>query len=308
MAFGTFRRVKKWMAKVVVDEQNVLGEGTLWDAQGQKLWWVDIVGKRLFWYEPASGEHRSFDVPDPIGTVVIGSDSLPVVAQGCDVATFDPTDGALALLAKVEPTRPNYRLNDGKCDPWGRLWVGSIAEQGPEGSAGLYCVDARSALTEPTLTPLLSDVTISNGLVWANGGALFYYVDTPTQKVEAFDCDLATLSLRNRRVVFEFPLSMGSPDGMTMDAEGQLWVALFGGSAVARLDPVRGELTGWVEVAAKNVTSCAFGGPNLDTLYVSTARLATSPEELAGLPHAGALFSVEPGVRGCESTRMVKGS
>lgn len=300
--------MKHWSAQVVVDEQNVLGEGTLWDSEGEKLWWVDIYGKRLFWYSPVSGKHHAYDTPDVIGTVVIGPSSVPVIAQGCSVAAFEEERSVVVPLAMVESKGNGYRLNDGKCDPWGRLWVGSMVEQGPSGSAELYCVDARAVhgSAEPRVTSLLRGVTISNGLVWADDGRLFYYIDTPTQQVVAFDCDMEGPTIDNRRVVFEFPASMGSPDGMTMDSEGQLWVALFGGRAVVRLDPVSGELTGKVEVAAKNVTSCAFGGANLTTLYISTARLATSPEELALLPHAGALFSVELPVSGCVSTRMRK--
>jgi sugar lactone lactonase YvrE len=292
--------VKHWSAKVVVNEQNVLGEGTLWDADTQRLWWVDIYGKRVFSYDPISGQHHTFETPDVVGTLVIGEDGNPVIAQGCGVARLELSSSNVTALAQVETKGKGYRLNDGKCDPWGRLWVGSIVEEGPKGSATLFCVDGRQRVT-----PLLSDVTVSNGLVWANDGRLFYYIDTPTQQVVAFDCDLHTLTLSNRRVVFEFPETMGSPDGMTMDAEGQLWIALFSGRSVVRLDPARGQLTGKVEVAAKNVTSCAFGGVTLSTLYISTARLATNPEELAALPEAGALFAVELPVSGCRSVRYV---
>lgn len=297
--------MKHWSASVVVDEQNVLGEGTLWDAEGAKLWWVDIYGKRLFWYDPVTREHRAHETPDVIGTVVIGEDSSPVIAQGCGVGVFDVGASRVTNSTLVEPRGKGYRLNDGKCDPRGRLWVGTIVEDGPEGSAELYCVElGASASVKPRVTSLLSGVTISNGLVWANEGRTFYYIDTPTQQVFAFDCDLQSLRLSNRRAVFEFPSDMGSPDGMTVDAEGQLWIALFGGRGVVRLDPVRSELTGRVDVGAKNVTSCAFGGPHMNTLFISTARLATSDEELAGLPHAGALFAVELPVSGTASTRL----
>jgi sugar lactone lactonase YvrE len=303
--------VKHWTAEVVVDAQNELGEGTLWDAEQQKLWWVDIYGKRVFAYEPHSARHDAYDTADVVGTVVIGSDARPVVAQGCNVAVLDPLDNKLTPLANVESRGKGYRLNDGKCDPWGRLWVGSMVEHGPNGSAGLFCVDGRTLESKnrtPRVTELFRGVTISNGLVWDDDGRRFYYIDTPTQQVFAFDCDLATLSLSNRRVLHEFPPDMGSPDGMTIDAEGQLWIALFGGRSVVRLDPLRGELTGRVDVGAKNVTSCAFGGSNLSTLYISTARLATSPEELELLPHAGALFRVELPVSGRVATRFLNGS
>jgi sugar lactone lactonase YvrE len=292
--------VKEWTANVAVNEQNVLGEGTLWDEAQKRLWWVDIYGKRLFCYNPQNRTHVSFDLPEVAGTVVIRDDGRPLLAQGCGLSTFDPETRAHVRLADVERRgSATHRLNDGKCDPLGRLWVGSIVEQGEPGNASLFCVDARGRVVS-----LIDGVTISNGLVWTDGGRLFYYIDTPTQQVWAYDCNLSTLQLTNRRVVFEFPKEMGSPDGMTIDEEGQLWVALFGGRGVVRLDPERGELTGRVSVAAKNVTSCAFGGANRSTLYISTATLATTPEELQQFPTAGALFEVELPTRGLVSPRF----
>ena len=296
---GTVTAVKEWTAKVAVSEQNVLGEGTLWDEVEQRLWWVDIYGKRLFCYNPHDGSHVAFDVPHVAGTVVIRDDGRPLLAQGCQVATFDPETRTTTPFADVERRTGTHRLNDGKCDPLGRLWVGSMVEQGDPGSAALYCVDAQARVVS-----LIEGVTISNGLVWTDGGRRFYYIDTQTQQVWAYDCNLSTLQLTNRRVVFEFPKAMGSPDGMTIDEEGHLWVALFGGRSVVRLEPDVGELTGRISVAAKNVTSCAFGGANRSTLYISTARLATSPEELQQFPNAGDLFEVELPTRGLVAPRF----
>lgn len=289
----------EWTAQVAVKVDNVLGEGTLWDEQQQRLWWVDIYGKKLFSYNPQARSHVRYDLPDVAGTVVICDDERVLLAQGCDVAVFDPTTKAVHPFASVESHRETQRLNDGKCDPKGRLWVGSIVEKGDDGKASLYCVKP-----DGTVVTLITGVTNSNGLVWSDEGRRFYYIDTPTQQVVAYDCDLDHLKLSNRRVVYEFASDLGSPDGMTIDAEGQLWVALFGGRGVARINPERGELTGRIAVGAKNVTSCAFGGPTLSTLYISTARLATSDEELAQLPDAGALFSVELPVRGTAPYRF----
>lgn len=291
--------MKEWSASVVVNEQNVLGEGTLWDTAQQRLWWVDIYGKRLFCYDPVERSHVTYDVPQVAGTVVIRDDGLPLIAQGCDVSTFDPSTASLVKLADVEKHTTTHRLNDGKCDPRGRLWVGSIVEQGEPGSASLFCVTG-----DGRVVSLFGGVTISNGLVWTDEGRRFYYIDTPTQQVWSYDCNLDTLELSNRRVVFEFPSHVGSPDGMTIDAEGQLWVALFGGRSVVRVDPQRGEVTGRIAVGAKNVTSCAFGGADLNTLFISTATLATSPSELEQYPDAGALFAVELPVRGLVSPRF----
>lgn len=291
-----------WTAQIAVKEPNVLGEGPVWDEVQQRLWWVDIYGKRLLRYNPADGSHKSYDVPDVAGMVVLGDDERPLLAQGCHLCTFEP-NATLSRFADVDPHVELHRLNDGKCDPMGRLWVGSMVEKGNPGGASLFCVNARGEVNT-----LLTGATISNGMAWADGGKLFYYIDTPTQQVVAFDCDLTQPTLRNRRVVFEFPPEMGSPDGMTIDEDGQLWIALFGGRSVVRLDPKRGQLTGRVRVGSKNVTSCAFGGPDLNVLYITTARLATSPEELVQVPDAGALFEVKLPVRGFGAPRFRRAS
>lgn len=289
----------QWSARVAVDARNVLGEGTLWDQAQERLWWVDIYGKRLMCHDPKSDSYEAHDLPDVIGTVVICLDGRPLVAQGCGIAHFEARTKSVTRFVDLDYNPQTHRLNDGKCDPRGRLWIGTMVEKGEPGSAALYCVS-----DDRRVVPLLHGVTISNGLAWADAGKRFYYVDTPTQQVVSYDCDLDQLSLTNRRVVFEFPSDMGSPDGMTIDAEGQLWVALFGGGSVVRLDPSRGALTGRVKVGAKNITSCAFGGPGLRSLYISTARLATSDEELLQVPRAGSLFEVTLPVHGLPSVRF----
>jgi sugar lactone lactonase YvrE len=271
----------------------------LWDEAQQRLWWVDIYGKRLLSHDPKSQSYEAHELPDVIGTVVICLDGRPLIAQACGVAQFDPRTKSLTRLVDLDCNPQTHRLNDGKCDPRGRLWIGTMVEHGEAGTAALYCVSA-----DKSVVRLLQGVTISNGLAWADGGKRFYYVDTPTQQVVSYDCDLSQPSLSNRHVVFEFPPDMGSPDGMTIDAEGQLWVALFGGGSVVRLDPRSGQLTGRVLVGAKNITSCAFGGPGLRTLYISTARLATSDAELLQMPRAGALFEVTLPVHGVPSVRF----
>lgn len=291
--------MQHWSARPRTEVRAELGEGSLWDVTDQCLWWVDIAGRTLFRFDPEDERQQRFDVPEPLGTVVVCSDGTLLLAQGGGLARLDPASKKLTTVANLEPPNNGNRLNDGKCDPKGRLWVGSIVQQGVPNSACLYCVDA-----DFKITPLVTGVTNSNGLAWSSDERTFYYIDTPTQKVFAYDCDLERPTLSNCRTVFEFPADSGSPDGMTMDADGQLWVAMFGGGRVLRLDPQRGTLTGEVAVAAKNVTSCAFGGPEQNVLFITTARIGMSDQELRALPLSGSLFSVELPIQGVDFQRF----
>jgi sugar lactone lactonase YvrE len=179
--------------------------------------------------------------------------------------------------------------------------VGSVVEDGQRGNGGLYCID-----TELGVQQKLSGVNISNGLVWSSDAKTFYYIDTPTQLVRAFDFDVDTSALSRERTVFELPSSQGSPDGMAIDEEDQLWVALWGGRKVLRIDPRDGSVGFVIDVPAERITSCAFGGPNLDTLYITSARVGASEAELNAQPLTGSLFVASVPFRGVPSTRFAR--
>jgi sugar lactone lactonase YvrE len=181
------------------------------------------------------------------------------------------------------------RMNEGGCDPQGRFYCGSMAYSEKPGAGTVYRLD-----TDGSVHTVLSEVTISNGIVWSLDGSQVYYIDTPTHRVDVFDFDAAAGTFHNRRPVVHIDPSLGSPDGMTIDAEGGLWVALWGGRAVHRYTP-DGVLDAVIEVPASQVTACAFGGPDLDRLYITTSRRDIDP---AAEPQAGALFVVTPDVHG----------
>ena len=190
-------------------------------------------------------------------------------------------------------TEPSLRFNDGKCDPAGRFWVGTFdLEQKPHAGT-LYRLDP-----DGSLHVMLRGITNSNGIAWSLDKKLMYYIDTPTLTVQAFDYDHATGAIANPRVIIRIPEGAGFPDGMTIDAEGKLWVALWGGGAVHRYHPATGALLQAVAVPAPYTSSCAFGGPDLKTLYITTARGGLSPEQLEEFPESGNVFAVEPGVAG----------
>jgi sugar lactone lactonase YvrE len=278
-----------------------LGEGSLWDEQEQVLYWIDIAQNKVYRYKPHNGSNLAYDVGENVGTVVVTSNGKLLLALRTGFACLDPNTGRVTHLADPEADKPHTRFNDGKCDPKGRFWAGTMVENAQKGDGALYCLD-----TDLTVTRKLTGVSCSNGLVWSRDQRHFYYIDTPTFQIQGFEYDLATASLGARRVVAELPREGGAPDGMTIDALDGLWVALFGGGRVIRINPANGEVDYRVEVAAPNVTSCAFGGPELDELYITTARVGLSDERRREYPLAGSLFSARVPFQGMPSRRFAR--
>ncbi len=273
-----------------------LGEGAFWNYQTQEFYWVDIEGKKLHIYHPATKTNRSFSTPSRIGTVVPIDENSAIIALEDGMYKINTRSGKVSLFASVEADMPGNRFNDGKCDPAGRLWVGSMDFGTKNPTANLYRIDADGVATK-----MLDSITISNGIVWASDEKTMYYIDTPTGQIRAYDFDVSTGDISNERVAVEVPDSLGFPDGMAIDAEDMLWVGMWSGNAVARFNPKTGQLISKIEVPAKNVTACAFGGPNLDTLYITTANLGMTKEEQKAFPFAGSIFKAVPGVKGVKS-------
>jgi len=231
-----------------------------------------------------------------IGTVVPAESGKVMVALQNGIYSYAPDSGAKKLIVDPEADKPDNRFNDGKCDPAGRFWVGTMSLVGAKNAGALYRLDADS-----TIHKMIDGVGISNGIVWLADKTKMYYIDTPTRKVMGYDYDNETGDISNPKVAVEIPDGIGYPDGMTIDKKDNLWVALWGGSAVACFNPENGELLRKIEVPAKNVTSCTFGGDDLGTLYITTARESTSDEDLERFPHAGGVFKVRPGVKGVKA-------
>ncbi len=285
--------------EVEVEITAQLGEGSFWDHQSKKLFWVDILGKKLYRYDPEQKSQDTFEMPSRIGTVVPQTDSTAVVALEDGIYVQNLNSGVLSLLSDVEATQTENRFNDGKCDPNGNLWVGSMHLAETEAVAQLYKVEPNG-----TTTSMLHNITISNGIVWTKDAKTMYYIDTPTMKIRAFDYDKITSLISNERVAITVADSLGFPDGMAIDAEDKLWVGMWNGNAVVRFDPLTGNILDRIPVPAHNVTSCAFGGPNLDELYITSASVDMTDEEKAKYPLAGSVFKVKPGVQGVPSSRF----
>jgi sugar lactone lactonase YvrE len=277
---------------------SIHGEGALWDVRSQTLFWVDIDGCRVKRYNPATGHAYEWDTKSPCGTVVRrakGRDEV-VAALGDGIAALDLETRKITYLAKVD--LPQSRFNDGKCDPAGRLWAGTMFRAGVEGTAVLYRLDADHALRT-----MVTGLSISNGIVWTRDRKTMYYTDTPTAYVDAFDYDDATGAVTNRRAAFRVdPATLGRPDGIAIDADDRLWIAMWGGSRVCCMDPKTGAVMHTVRCPGSlNTSSCAFGGPELDELFVTTSTQGMSPEQRAAYPHSGQLFRVKLPVRGVPS-------
>jgi len=273
--------------EVVLDHRCLLGEGPAWVETERRLIFVDILRGHLHRLDPATCELETIDVGEPIGAAVPRASGGLVLATESGFVALDDL-GELKPLCRVVEDLPGNRMNDGKCDPAGRFWAGTQSDVPEVGGGGLYRLDV-----DGTATRMLGGIGTSNGLDWTDDGETLYYIDTATGGVDVFDFDADHGTLSGRRRFIDIPPEAGLPDGMTLDDEGGLWIALFGGSAVHRYTP-DGTLDAVVEYPVSLVTSCAFGGPDLDELYVTSAgHMLSSPE-----PLAGSLFRCRPGVRG----------
>ena len=294
------KMVKKTLKNEAALEYQInsqLGEGPIWNHLTQTLYWVDIEGKTLNIYDPNTLKNRSVRTPSRIGTVVPIDKKSAIIALEDGIYKINTTTGFYELFSDVESDITTNRFNDGKCDPAGRLWVGSMGLEQKKNEANLYMIDAKG---EAHLK--LDSVTISNGIVWTKDKQTMYYIDTPTAEIKAFDFNNDTGEITNRRVAVKVPDSLGYPDGMTIDENDELWVGMWNGDAVIHFDPKTGKMISKIDVPAHNVTACAFGGKELDTLYITTASLDMTPEEKQKYPNAGSLFKAVPGVKGVEST------
>jgi len=280
---------------------SLLGEGAFWDFKNQKLYWVDIEGKKLHIYNPDSKMNQILSTPTRIGTVVPIDNKEAIIALEDGVYKIDTYTNDIELLSDVESKQVENRFNDGKCDINGNLWVGSMHLDQNKPIAALYKIN-KSGKAEK----MLDSITISNGIVWTSDNKTMYYIDTPRGNIRAFDFDASNSTISNERIAVEVPESLGYPDGMTIDEENMLWVGLWNGNAVARFDPQNGKLISKIDVPAHNVTSCAFGGKNLDKLYITTASVDMTKEEKVKYPDAGSIFVVTPGVKGVKGNYFGK--
>ncbi len=284
---------KELKVEIVSNITAKLGEGSVWDYQKQVLYWIDIEEGILFEYDPEANTTITHKAGKKIGTVVPESKNTVVLAMQDGIYRMYLDNDSLEFIVKPVSLLENQRFNDGKCDPAGRFWAGTI---GPRKSCFLYKLDNNGTISE-----VLDSITTSNGIIWSLDSTKMYYIDTNTSNVRQFDYDVQTGIIQNGKVIIEVPDSLGYPDGMTIDSEGKLWIAFWSGYGVYRYNPETGILMQKIDVPAKNVTSCAFGGKYLDVLFITTARQGMSEEEMLRMPDAGKLFKVKTGIKGIKA-------
>jgi len=275
------------------DAHAILGEGPCWDHRTGVLYWVDIVGRRIHMWNPLTTKNRTIQFDQMVGAVVPRASGGVVLALQHGYYLLNLETEELTLIHDPEQHLEDNRFNDGKCDPAGRFWAGttSHAEEHPIGS--LYCLEADHSVHKKE-----NGVIVSNGLAWSLDGSTMYYIDSPTKQVLAYDYDQASGAISRKRIIITIPDEDGFPDGMTIDAEGMLWIALWNGWQISRWNPHTGEKLQSYPLPVAQVSSCTFGGPDLDELYITTARVRQSDEDLAKQPHAGGIFRLKPGVAG----------
>jgi sugar lactone lactonase YvrE len=285
---------REW--QLAVEARDLVGEGPVWEAERASLLWTDIAGRRIHRLDPSTGGVWTRALGQMAGAVLPRATGGLVLCLQDGVYLTDSDEGEPWLLAHVEADDETTRLNDVKSDRAGRLWGGTMALDARADAGAFYRIEP-----DGSVETIAAPVTISNGVDWSLDGSLMYYIDTATGRMDIFDFDIATGSAMDRRPFIRFDESSGIPDGMTVDAEGGLWVAFYDGWAVRRFRP-DGTLQRTIELPAARTTSCAFGGPQLDQLYVTSARGGLSGSQLAAQPHAGSLFVIEPGVAGLPIT------
>jgi sugar lactone lactonase YvrE len=261
--------------EVAVHANAKLAEGPRWDAAARRLLWVDIEGQKL--HVLKGGEDHAIDFEAMVCAAAPTCGGAVLVALADRLALVDLADESVRTLVRL-PHGPGVRSNDGACDAAGRFWIGTMGLDQTPGAGALYRYDGR-------LQRVLEEVTLSNGIGWTRDDTRMYYIDSPLQRVDLFDFELASGRVDDRRPFVSIDESEGIPDGLTLDDEGGVWVALYGGSCIHRYDE-SGRLDAVLEVPAENVTSCCFGGDDGRSLFVTTA----APD--------GNVYVTQPGVSG----------
>lgn len=271
----------------VLDVRANLGEGPVWSARDKALYWVDINAPSLNKYEPATGRNTVMPMPESIGSFALRRPAgfLVALRSGIWLARADGTLDRRIQAAPYDPA--HHRFNDGKCDPAGRFYVGYMNERRDAASAALMRIDPDGRMTQ-----VFGDITISNGLAWSPDGRTLYHADTPTRSIRAFDYDVATATLSRPRVFVQFEGETDRPDGCAVDSAGNYWSAFFRGGKVVKISP-EGKVLAEHAIPAMCPTMCAFGGPDLRTLYVTSARTGRDAAELEAFPQSGSIFAMK---------------
>ena len=277
-----------YQAELFIDNRATHGEGPVWDTARQILYWVDMTACRLHSRILGEGRERTYQFQAPVCAVTPVAHDRLLVAFAKRLAYVRLSDLSIEEICKVEPELPGNRCNDGKMDPSGRFWIGTMSGDGSVAGAGsLYRLEE-----DGTLTRVLDQLTISNGMGWSADRRTMYFIDSPACEVRAYDFDPSDSSITNRRAVVSVPPGQGIPDGMEVAADGTLWVAHWGAGCVCRWDPATGELLARINTGCPHTSSCCLSSDG--SLFITTSRLGLDDAALESAPHSGSLFILRP--------------
>ncbi|MCY9697824.1 SMP-30/gluconolactonase/LRE family protein [Paenibacillus alginolyticus] len=284
------------IVRLVLDAKATLAEGPCWNAEQRLLYWVDIIGKKFGRFDPETGLNEDFPVGEYVGAVVCAGENEVVLATQSGFQRYQMQQRKLAPLVDPESHLPGNRFNDGKCDASGRFWAGTMEIIEKEATGSLYVLE-----TDQSYRKVYGGVGVSNGIAWSLDEKVMYYIDSMKKLVLAFEYEAVKGEISNPRILIDFRNEQGFPDGMTIDEEGMLWIAHWDGWQVSRWNPKTAQKIDSIAIPAAKVTSCIFGGDELDTLYVTTARKGLQEDQAGDQPHAGGIFAVKPGVKGTKT-------
>jgi sugar lactone lactonase YvrE len=274
--------------ETVIQNACLLGEGPVWDFRKKTICWVDILNGQIHEYNPSDHFHRIISVQQMIGALAVCKNGHFVAALKNGFGFINRDSGTVSMISNPEPDLPGNRFNDGKCGPDGRFWAGTMSHTDEPEKGSFYLLNKDLSVTKK-----MDHVSISNGMAWSLDHCVFYYIDTPTFTVTAFDFDMVNAKIVNKRIAIRIPEIDGSPDGMTIDNEGMLWIAHWDGWQVTRWNPLSGKKILSISLPVARVTSCCFGGDDFQDLYITSAKTRLTDDQLRKQPLAGSLFVVK---------------
>jgi sugar lactone lactonase YvrE len=272
----------------------IVGESPLWHSAQQRLYWVDIQGKKVHRLNPATAHNETFPLPDLVTCLAFRKNGGLILTLRKEIAFFDPDSGKLDILTEVEGDRPHNRFNDGRVDHQGRFWAGTMGDPQWDQPVGtLYRFDP-----DQTLTPVRSQVVCSNGTGWSPDGKTMYHTESFRYAIFAYDFDPVTGDIASRRAFAQVDRTLGAfPDGLCVDAEGFIWSNQVGIGRVVRYDP-DGQIERQIQLPVPRAVGCSFGGADFSTLFITSAREKLTPQQIEAAPLSGSVFAVTPGMKG----------
>ncbi|KAF3887533.1 SMP-30/gluconolactonase/LRE family protein [Tolypothrix bouteillei VB521301] len=293
MLFLAIMNKPQYQLNNVLASRARLGESPVWDATQKLLYWVDIYNYRVHQFNRATGHNSFFDVGDVVGCIGLAGANRLIMAQRDRLAFLNTQTGDITPIIQVEADKPNNRFNDGKCDPQGRFWFGSMSQEKSQASLYRYDPDNSLHLMETGLT-------VTNGMGWSSNGKTFYLTDSDQQKIFAYDFDSQSGKISNRRIFVDLTHESFFPDGLTVDSEGNIWSAMWEGGCVIRFDSTGKEVLR-IRLPVKSPTNCTFAGEDLKLLYITTASVGLSQAEIDKSVSSGDLFEVQTDIVGLPS-------